>query len=124
MRFSSPVQRLFFILIFMLFHNSNDLISFLLSFLQLYPPKSTSYRSECELFGSYVSLDCPSPPAPPSGAVDTRRDPQVSANSHNCITIFLCSFDLNLYHTIFLTGFMFNEIYLNSDVNRLDCVDI
>lgn len=46
--------------------------------LQVYPPKSTSYRSECELFGSYVSLDCPSPPAPPSGPADARRDPQVS----------------------------------------------
>lgn len=45
--------------------------------LQLNPPKSTSFRSECELFGSYVSLDCPSPP-PPVSSTDARKDPQVS----------------------------------------------
>lgn len=49
-------------------------------FLQQYPPKSTHNRSECELFGSYVSLDCPSPPAPPACSTDARRDPQVSTN--------------------------------------------
>lgn len=47
--------------------------------MQLYPPKSTSsYRSDCELSGSYVSLECPSPPGPPACLTDSRRDPQVS----------------------------------------------
>lgn len=47
-------------------------------FQQLYPPKPTSYNSECELSGSYVSLECPSPPGPPACLTDSRRDPQVS----------------------------------------------
>ncbi|XP_053698530.1 uncharacterized protein LOC128745481 [Sabethes cyaneus] len=37
----------------------------------------TSYRAEYELSGSYVSLECPSPPGPPACLTsDTRRDPQ------------------------------------------------
>ncbi|XP_058812360.1 uncharacterized protein LOC131676943 [Topomyia yanbarensis] len=37
----------------------------------------TSYRTEYELSGSYVSLECPSPPGPPAClASDSRRDPQ------------------------------------------------
>ncbi|GAB0087497.1 NACHT domain-containing protein [Sergentomyia squamirostris] len=41
-----------------------------------YPPKATSYQSECELSGSYVSLECPSPPGPPACLPESRRDPQ------------------------------------------------
>ncbi|ETN61024.1 hypothetical protein AND_007331 [Anopheles darlingi] len=38
---------------------------------------STPYRSEYELSGSYVSLECPSPPGPPACGPDGRRgDPQ------------------------------------------------
>ncbi|XP_055525587.1 uncharacterized protein LOC129718641 [Wyeomyia smithii] len=37
----------------------------------------TSFRTEYELSGSYVSLECPSPPGPPAClASDSRRDPQ------------------------------------------------
>ncbi|EAT41262.1 AAEL007079-PA [Aedes aegypti] len=37
----------------------------------------TSYRTEYELSGSYVSLECPSPPGPPQCLTDNnRRDPQ------------------------------------------------
>ncbi|XP_065074702.1 uncharacterized protein LOC135698583, partial [Ochlerotatus camptorhynchus] len=37
----------------------------------------TSYRTEYELSGSYVSLECPSPPGPPACLTDNnRRDPQ------------------------------------------------
>ncbi|XP_050087114.1 uncharacterized protein LOC126572104 [Anopheles aquasalis] len=40
-------------------------------------PASTPYRSEYELSGSYVSLECPSPPGPPACGPDGRRgDPQ------------------------------------------------
>lgn len=45
--------------------------------LQLYPPKASSFHSEGELSGSYVSIECPSPPAPPVCITDVRRDPQV-----------------------------------------------
>lgn len=46
--------------------------------LQLYPPKASSFHSEGELSGSYVSIECPSPPAPPVCITDVRRDPQVN----------------------------------------------
>ncbi|EDS29102.1 conserved hypothetical protein [Culex quinquefasciatus] len=37
----------------------------------------TSYRTEYELSGSYVSLECPaSPPGPPACLLENRRDPQ------------------------------------------------
>ncbi|XP_058464840.1 uncharacterized protein LOC131438680 [Malaya genurostris] len=37
----------------------------------------TSYRTEYELSGSYISLECPSPPGPPACLTsDSRRDPQ------------------------------------------------
>ncbi|XP_055585166.1 uncharacterized protein LOC129738016 [Uranotaenia lowii] len=35
----------------------------------------TSYRTDYELSGSYVSLECPSPPGPPACLLDNRRDP-------------------------------------------------
>lgn len=45
--------------------------------LQIFPPKTTGCRSECELSGSYASLECPSPPGPPVCLPESRRDPQV-----------------------------------------------
>lgn len=62
----------------------------LLRSFQLYPPKSSSFRSDCELFGSYISLDCPSPPAPPC-TTDIKRDPQVSFFFF-LIALFICHF--------------------------------
>lgn len=61
-------------------------------FQQLYPPKPTSYNSECELSGSYVSLECPSPPGPPACLTDSRRDPQVSCIYMYIYGIYSCFF--------------------------------
>uniref|UniRef100_A0A182FR32 NACHT domain-containing protein n=1 Tax=Anopheles albimanus TaxID=7167 RepID=A0A182FR32_ANOAL len=44
---------------------------------------STPYRSEYELSGSYVSLECPSPPGPPACGPDGRRgDPQARLTNY------------------------------------------
>lgn len=53
----------------------------------------SSYRSECELTGSYISLECPSPPGPPPQSFldNSRKDPQVSTY-----------FDTFLFHSLLL----------------------
>lgn len=86
---------------------------------QLYPPKSSSFRSDCELFGSYVSLDCPSPPAPPC-PTDIKRDPQVSFFFHSRRVVrktFRCAPKHNFCHTFnFLDDVMLRANKLLDDI--------
>ncbi|KAI9578222.1 hypothetical protein GQX74_015108 [Glossina fuscipes] len=42
----------------------------------VFQPRSTPYRNDCELSGSYASLECPSPPGPPSAMPEAQKDPQ------------------------------------------------
>ncbi|KAL5282564.1 hypothetical protein ACFFRR_005584 [Megaselia abdita] len=48
----------------------------------IFPPKTTGCRSECELSGSYASLECPSPPGPPVCLPESRRDPQARLSTY------------------------------------------
>ncbi|XP_037946372.1 uncharacterized protein LOC119678555 isoform X2 [Teleopsis dalmanni] len=51
---------------------------------EVFQPKTSLpvYRSECELSGSYASLECPSPPGPPICLPETQRDPQARLSNY------------------------------------------
>ncbi|XP_055851155.1 uncharacterized protein LOC129915572 [Episyrphus balteatus] len=49
---------------------------------KIFPPKTSSCRSDCELSGSYASLECPSPPGPPVCLPESRRDPQARLSTY------------------------------------------